>query len=500
MKYNTMNRRHFLQVVGGGIGATALTGRLSAQQETTQAHADPRPNILFIIADQHTHDVMSHSGCDWVQTPNMDRISRNGTRFTNAHVAYPVCVASRASIMTGRPPHQCHPDPTQYPDSLGHLMKRAGYETGYFGKWHVGNTKLRKVSDWHGFETAVETGGMDARASGAAIEFLKKGHDKPFFAVASFLNPHDCCQYARAQTRDMYQRKQEMDDTPLPEHLSAIQGKTHMRNGAVEINPPLEQCPPLPENFELCSYEAEAVATRRFPKSGRPFFVHPTETWTANDWREYRWGYARLVEKVDAEVGRLLSVLEETGQLENTVIVYTNDHGDGIGAHKWNQKMSFYEEPIRAPLIVSWKGKTPTGTADQLINTGLDLIPTFCDYAGMESPQELLGHSIRAFTSENGRPAHAPAHRYIVAEIGGSRNASLFGRMVRSERFKYIVYSQGRNREMLFDMETDPGETKNLAVDPGLVEVLGEHRRMLGEWGEVSKDLFPEAFLNGTSG
>jgi len=108
---------------------------------------------------------MSCAGCDWVATPNLDRLARQGTRFTSAYVAYPVCVASRASIMTGRLPHQCNPDPTGWADSLGRVMTAAGYETAYFGKWHVGNTKLDKVREWHRFETAFDFGGMDADAA-----------------------------------------------------------------------------------------------------------------------------------------------------------------------------------------------------------------------------------------------------------------------------------------------------------------------------------------------
>ena len=477
-----------------GIGAAAMTGAV-AERSRAARDGGERPNILFIIADQHTHDVMSCAGCDWVATPNLDRLARQGTRFTSAYVAYPVCVASRASLMTRRLPHQCNPDPTGWADSLGRVMTGAGYETAYFGKWHVGNTKLDKVREWHGFETAFDCGGMDADAAEKTLEFVKKKHDKPFFAVASFLNPHDCCQYARAQTMDLYLRKQKRDGTPLPEHLSAIKDKTHMRNGGVELNPPLDRCPPLPENFQPCSDEAQVAAEARFPKSGRRFFVHPTETWTPDDWREYRWGYARIVEKVDAEIGRVLASLEETEQLENTVIIYTSDHGDGIGAHKWNQKMSFYEEPIRAPVIISWRGRTPEQTAGQLINTGLDLLPTFCDYAGITPPEGVLGLSLRPFTRENGRAADAPEHDYVVAEIG-SPSTKAYGRMVRSRRFKYIVYAQGQNREMLFDLEQDPGEMTNLAGDSASSQVSEEHRALLATWCERLGDPFVRALTS----
>lgn len=485
----TINRRDFLKTMTAGLAALAAGDVLPAAAAAADAQSRPagRPNILFIISDQHTHDIMSCCGCDWVKTPNLDRLAAMGTRFTAAHVAYPLCVPSRAAIMTGHPPHQSEADPTKYPESLGRMMRQAGYETAYFGKWHVGKTKIDSVKEWHGFETAKEFGQHDAQTSEGALAFLKQRHDRPFFVVASYLNPHDCCEYARAQTMDLYAQRSKRDGTPLPAYLAGIEDRVRMRNGAVDVNPPIEICPPLPKNHQPCSDEAEVAVKARHPRSGLAAFGHPTESWTDNDWREYRWGYARLVEKMDDEVGRLLDALEQAGQLDNTVIVYTNDHGDGIGAHKWNQKWSFYEEPVRAPLIISWKGKTPARTAGPLINTGLDLLPTFCDYAGAQPPQGLLGLSIRPFTREKGLPANPREHKYVVSEMG-PENSSARGRMVRSGRFKYIVYTQGANREMLFDMQEDPGEMKNLAVDAACKDVLADHRALLAEWRQATDD------------
>lgn len=487
----SVNRRGFLKAVTGGVAAAAVSGIMPAvasadEAQTTpaataQGKAQAKPNILFIIGDQHTHNIMSVAGCDWVKTPNLDRLAAMGTRFTAAHVAYPLSLPCRAAMMTGRPPHQSSPNPTPF-TSLGRLMQQAGYATAYYGKWHVGSTNLDRSKDWNGFETTDLCDQLDDKTAAAAVAYLKQKHDRPFFAVASFINPHDCCEYARAQTLDLYKR----GGATRPAYTKDLESRVTMRNGQVDVNPPLDKCPPLPKNYQPCSDEAQAVEQMRHPRTDRVFFFHPTETWTDNDWREYRWGYARLVEMVDAQVGKLLTALEESGQIDNTIIVYTSDHGDGTGAHKWNQKWSFYDEPVRVPLIVAWKGKTPAATSDALINTGLDLLPTFCDYAGAAAPKDLLGLSFRPQTSEKGLAAEAKQHEYVVSEMGADDEPA--GRMVRSRQYKYIVFKEGANREMLFDMQNDPGEMKNIAADAKHADALAKHRQMLDQWCQATKD------------
>ena len=117
----------------------------------------------------------------------------------------------------------------------------------------------------------------------------------------------------------------------------------------------------------------------------QPTRAHPTQGWGETEWRQYRWAYARLIEKMDAEVGRVMDALKSAGLREQTLVVYTSDHGDGDASHHWNQKMVLYEEAVRVPLIVSWPGHTPAGKVDdaRLVSMGLDLLPTFCQFAGV---------------------------------------------------------------------------------------------------------------------
>jgi arylsulfatase A-like enzyme len=166
----SQSRRDFLKFVGA-------TGTVLALPTTTWSNSDKMPNVLFIITDQHTADVMSCAGNADVATPSMDRLAEHGVRFTRAYVTHPLCIPSRASFMTGKMPSQCRSD-VQTHRSLGVSMKEAGYDTGYFGKWHIQPTReTRSNKDWHGFDT-IDTRGLDPVKTENSIAFLKQKRDR----------------------------------------------------------------------------------------------------------------------------------------------------------------------------------------------------------------------------------------------------------------------------------------------------------------------------------
>ncbi len=460
------------------------------------AAAEARPNILLIISDQHFADTMSGAGYPHVSTPTLDGIAARGVRFPNTYCAYPVCMSSRASLMTGRLPHQLkvadeESDAAGTPKakgkksgkrvddqarhtgtSLGMLMKEAGYRTGYFGKWHVGGVSSSPQNLWHGFDTLVD-GRRDELTATKAIEFLGAKSDAPFFAVVSLLNPHDICEWARMR--------------------SGLNDK--LGNGDVSLNPPLADCPPLPANFAIPADEPEIVGLRR---NSQPERAHPTQQWGETEWRQYRWAYARFIEKMDEQVGRVVGALKQNGQLEQTLIVYTSDHGDGNGAHRWNQKMVLYEEAVRIPMIVSWPGHTASGRVDhaRLVSMGLDLLPTFCDFAGAKVPAGLTGRSLRPFTAPSpAAPADDAQNFVVVSEVDYKSllpgTPLAHGHLVRTPGFTYIIYSAGTNPEQLFDIRTDSGQMKNLVRHPGYQTVLAEHRGLLRTWVRENKSPFP---------
>jgi arylsulfatase A-like enzyme len=205
-----------------------------------------------------------------------------------------------------------------------------------------------------------------------------------------------------------------------------------------------------------------------------------------------------MVEKVDSDIGLLIEALKGADLSENTLVIVSSDHGDGLGAHRWNQKWTLYEESVRVPLIMNLPGRIPTQQVDRehLVSNGLDLFPTICDYAGVEAGSDLPGTSLRTLV-EGGRASSWRA--YLASETRFSdvwRGLGTEGRMIRTSRYKYVVYSWGAYREQLFDLESDPGEMTNLAVEKRYYSLLENHRRFLSHWLSETSDPFSRAFVN----
>ena len=208
-----------------------------------------------------------------------------------------------------------------------------------------------------------------------------------------------------------------------------------------------------------------------------------------DDWRQYRWAYNRLVELVDQQIGRLLSTLKENGLDRNTVIIFTSDHGDGYGAHRWHQKSVLYEESCRVPFIISWPGKARKNeTDDRLISVGIDLMATISDIVGAEMPPgPYYGISALPFVFDANSPA--PTHEYVVteAEVSEGSKVAYAGRAVRTPKFKYHVWNKGEKREQLFDMVQDPGETRNVAGNPEYARTTRKTSRAICRLAEKNR-------------
>lgn len=329
-----------------------------------------KPNVLFIICDQLFAEAMScRMGKKFINTPTLDRLAQSGVTFTQAYAANPLCMPSRNSIFTGRYPHETGVtknqavklNPAEFVD-MGTCFRRAGYETAYFGKRHL----------CFSFPAAFQAvppepkKDHDIKTTAGAVEFLSLKHDKPFLLVVSLMNPHNVCQLAR--------------DEKLPD-------------GPIGAPPPPEQCPPAPDNLAPQLNEPDTMTWMRKGYRANPAF--PVGNFTPGQWRQLRWGYYRLIEKVDAQIGEVLAALRKAGVEENTLIVFTSDHGECAGAHGFNQKTVFYEESARVPLIVSFPGRTKPGTCDRLVNTGLDILPTLLDFAAVPVPGKLAGRSLK---------------------------------------------------------------------------------------------------------
>jgi len=447
---------------------------LSAQKN------EKKPNILFVITDQQFAEAMScRMGNQFVKTPNMDKMAADGVIFTQAYCSNPISVPSRSSMFTGRYTHETgmtrnpkvkEPVPETYNSGLknmGQYFQEAGYQTAYYGKSHlmyeVGNVKES------GFENVIESDN-DSIVSLDAVNYLKTKPANPFLLVTSFTNPHNVCEYARN-----------------------LRGKNQpLSCGEIGYPAKSDSLPPVPFNLGQQRDEPDGLTLLRaaYQTEGGQF---PVGGYSTTEWRKLRWGYYRMIEKVDAQIGLILQTLKNMNLDGNTLIVFTSDHGECAGAHGWNQKTVFYEESTRVPFIIRYKGTVSASKNNKLVNTGIDILPTMLDFAGQKTPEELPGKSVKPLVA--GKSA-GKLREYVVVEnhlaqasgLVNGKIPELEGRMVRTERYKYCVYSKGNRRESLVDLQKDPGEMINLAMNPEFHNVLLQHRALLRQFGKQCND------------
>ena len=476
-----ISRRAFIRSAAAGSVALAAPRFLGA------AAAERRPNVIFIVTDQQHAGMMSCTGNRWLNTPAMDRLAASGTRFERAYTANPVCLPARFSFFTGHMPskvgiglnadgRRCDIPGQIVRQSMGRLFKDAGYETVYGGKTHLpkgmglANIGFRRL-----------TGDARGKLADACVRFLKGRHERPFLLVASFINPHDICYMGiNDHRRSVGGSVASNRDSMICEGL--IEEPRKRLEEFVE-----KHCPPLPGNFDKPELEPECITEKYVNR--RKFRQYAREKWSPQMWRLHRWAYCRLTEMVDAHVGKVIDAVRDAGLGDNTVVVFTSDHGDHDAAHRLEHKSILYEEAARIPFILSYRGVVPAGKVDtaHLVSNGLDLLPTLCDYAGIAPPSGLLGASVKPIA------AHRPAGSWRDHVAVESQN----GRMVRTARHKYVIYDSGANREQLFDLKEDPGEMRNLVQEPAQGAVLGHCRGLLCKWVEQAQDAIGRRYVIG---
>lgn len=448
--------------------AALLCVPLATVQAADSAKPQTKPNILFLITDQQTVGALSCAGNPYVKTPNCDRLAARGMRFEKSYCTYPLCCPSRGSLFTSRMPHELgiygNTDAelsAKGVPTMGELFQAAGYETAYAGKWHiqtpfpgmVDSSGSHKIVGFdalpilgrnpHKVERETEGKGLtvDSNSADAAIKFLRQPHAKPFLLVASILNPHDICEFPEcAALRKL-----------LPKDPAQL--------------PPVR--PNLRDNEKLPS------ALNRL--------INLKGEWSEQQWREYLWVYYRLTEIADGEMGRVLAALDQSGLAANTLVVYTSDHGEMMGSHRMVTKQKLYEESAAVPLVIVPPGRA-TGVDKQHLVSGLDIMPTLLDYAGIAIPPSAEGRSLRPLVAGKS----IPWREFVVTEnISG-----IDSRMLRTSRYKYILFATGENREQFFDLEQDPGELTNLVASPALTGEVARHRGLLEQWMKATQDKF----------
>jgi len=487
MRKHGISRRAFHRRAAGAMAAVAAGPRLGALAGEGKAKGE-KPNVILIITDQQSAHMMSCTGNRWLKTPAMDYLAAHGVRFDRAYTTNPVCSPARIGLMTGRfpgafrtprgvPPRENGgamsvrkvPDAVPRTNIAAHL-KKAGYALAYAGKTHLPPPLHPKTL---GFEFL--TGNDRDECVKASTAFLLREHDRPFYLVVSLINPHDICYYAINRYRfgqEPAQRKGRGGPANR-ELLAAMQFPA----GVTTEEFLAKHCPPLPANHQPQQDEPGGV---RYLLDERKFRRQARETYNDNDWRLHRWAYHRLTERVDRQIQAVLDALRKSGREENTVVIFTSDHGDMDASHKMEHKTVLYEEAARIPLVVMHKGTSPAGRVDRthLVSNGLDILPTVCDYAGLPAAQaDPRGRSLRALIE--GKPV--PSWRETLGV------ESQIGRMVVGHGAKYIRYDVGGKQEQLLDLREDPGETRHVTGDPAHGPTLARLR------AAYEKEWFPNA-------
>jgi choline-sulfatase len=439
-------------------GAAAALSAFAPWPAAAQAPA--RPNFLLILCDQLHIDAISRHGNPHLQTPNIDRLIRRGTSFRLSHSANPICCPARSCLLTGRMSSETGVIANGIPEcralgvadalgkfkeprivstvpNLGQWFEQYGYETVYCGKWHLPNNWA--PNDVAGFTVLPEGGGEGSLADpftarGSVAYLQSRSGPKPFVLISSFLQPHDIA-YWSLNPKDY-----------VPEELPLAELK--------------ELLPPLPANHlsrPLAPKVLEASAYKNFSEE---------------QWRYYLYCYYRQVEMMDAELGRLLDGLEASPHADDTVVIFTSDHGEGAGHHLHVQKWYPYDEALKVPFILSAPGRAQSGVLDtEHLVSGVDVASTMCDYAGIPAPPHARGLSLRPLVE-----GRAVAWReFVPAEV------EVIGRVIRTMKYKYVQY-RGDPIEQLFDMQSDPGETRNVYAESQYAGVIADHRKLLKDW------------------
>lgn len=420
-----------------------------------------RPNIVFVFADEHRYQSMGHTEMPAMKTPTLDRMAAEGFSFSQCVSNYPVCSPYRAIVMTGRWPWQTGIIDNSIPlapesATIGKAFQAAGYRTGYIGKWHLGGTRAES----YGFDTSLiwehTTNHFDAaeyhpaggepvkpkgynatRMTDQALGFIEENKSRSFFLMLSLDPPHS-----------------KFTDAP-PEKLALYP------EGSLPFRP----------NYEAPAPGEESI----FTSNGSPHYE----------------GYHAHISAVDDELKRILDALEGAGIAEDTVVVYSSDHGSMHGSHGVGSKRQPFEESVRIPLIIFGPGRVPAGLSSPALFGAIDMVPTLCGLAGIQPPEGCMGADYSGVLRGEDAPARDSQFIMHIAKSnasGGENHPAPVFRGVRTARY---TYATGPDAPMyLFDNVADPFQMKNLIADPEYGALRQELRGRLARWLKRAEDPF----------
>ena len=444
-----------------------------------------QPNIIYVYVDQMSANMMSCAGNTYLKTPALDYIAKNGIRFTRAYTTNPVCSPARVSLMTGRFPSYFKDDKgneirenrasMKIPQvsqevantTIASYLKKANYELYFGGKEHLPESLTPKALGFNKFSDD-ERGELVNKAA----DIIKEKHKNPYFMVVSLINPHDICylalrEKATSENDAILLKRAKVELATLDEAMKIPEGIT-------EEDFYTNYCPPLPKNFEPQIDEPVAVKSLI---NARPFRKNAREHFTDNDWRHHRYAYHRLTEVMDREVQVILDAIKNSGQEENTLVIFSSDHGDMSASHRMEHKSTLYEESANIPFMAMWKGHIPAGKVNEvdLISNGIDLLPTVCDYANIEGVSDNRGKSLKPLFE--GQDVAWRETLGVESEIGKM--------VVDKNGLKYVRYDLEGVEEQLLNLKQDPFETTHFTNDPKFKNDLERLRNIYNtEWFE----------------
>ncbi len=453
-----LTRRAFLVAAGTGVLAT------SARAETG-ASPKRQPNVIYLFSDEHRWQSMSFTELPQLKTPNLAQLAAESTEFTHCISNYPVCSPYRGILLTGRWPQETGVVDNNLPlsqneQTVGKVFQSAGWRTGYIGKWHLGGTRAEPFGFDHSliwektnthWDTSefypsdnkpVKPNGYNATLmTDQALAFIEENRARPFCLFVSLNPPH-------------------ANFTDAPEAKKALYPE-----GSLPRRP----------NWREAKGPASTPDAKFFSNNGWPYYE----------------GYHAHIGAIDDEVGRVIKKLEELGMENDTILVYTSDHGSMFGSQGVGGKRQPYEESIRVPFFVRWPGRIEAKKkVDNLFGT-IDVVPTLCALAGVHAPSKCRGLDFSGHLL--GTVGPAPKSQFImhIAKANASGNEShpapLF-RGVRTKRHTYFVTDKGDGS--LFDNKKDPYQMKNEFVSAGARIVRDKCEKLTRAWMTSANDTF----------
>ena len=487
-----MKRREFVKSVGLAAAAVAAAG----QRKTLLGQAaSKKPNILFIMADDHASQAMSCYGSRINRTPGLDRVAKEGIRFESCFCTNGLCAPSRAVILTGRHSHlngirdNAHPfDGSQL--TFPKLLQKAGYQTALIGKWHLQSEPtgfdywnilpgqgeyynpdfivMREKKRFPGYVTDIITD--------FALDFLeeKRQKDRPFLLMMLHKAPHRTWQpsprHLKMYDEAIFPEPETLfDDYATRSRAAREQEMTLARH--MEINSDLKMGPPparLTEEQKAAWDEAYAPKREAFKRENPQ-----GDALVRWKYRRYMQDYLACVAGVDESVATMLDFLDKAGLSGKTLVVYTSDQGFYLGEHGWFDKRFMYEESLRMPLLMRLPGLIEPGSVNGDLVSNLDFGPTFLELAGLKEPPEMQGvpfvEILRTGQAKTRREAvyyhyyEYPAVHMVKRHYG-----------LRTKRYKLIHFYYDIDAWELYDLERDPRELKNVYDDPAYAAVREE--------------------------